>query len=95
VLDSSQKLGNLNVRTTLEATDSDLRLHAGLEDRGAGLGSPGRDALDLPKDLPAEGPLFPYLSHLRAGDRATEFTQRCRQLGVTGVTLHSYRYAWA
>ena len=31
----------------------------------------------------------------RAGDRATEFGQRCRQLGIKGVTLHSYRYAWA
>src|SRR5208283_3128414 len=30
-----------------------------------------------------------------AGDRATEFGQRCRQLGISGVTLHSYRYAWA
>ena len=29
------------------------------------------------------------------GDRATEFGQRCRQLGIKGVTLHSYRYAWA
>ena len=32
---------------------------------------------------------------MRAGDRATEFGQRCRQLGIKGVTLHSYRYAWA
>ena len=32
---------------------------------------------------------------MRAGDRATEFGQRCRQLGITGVTLHCYRYAWA
>jgi integrase len=32
---------------------------------------------------------------VRAGDRATEFRSRCRQLGITGVTLHSYRYAWA
>ena len=32
---------------------------------------------------------------MRAGDRATEFGQRCRQLGINGVTLHSYRYAWA
>jgi len=39
--------------------------------------------------------LFPYLSIVRAGDRATEFGQRCRQLGIKGVTLHSYRYAWA
>jgi integrase len=55
----------------------------------------GAEALNLFKDLPAEGVLFPYLSRVRAGDRATEFGQRCRQLGITGVTLHSYRYAWA
>jgi integrase len=55
----------------------------------------GRDALDLFKDLPGEGPLFPYLARVRAGDRATEFGQRCRQLGIKGVALHSYRYAWA
>ena len=55
----------------------------------------GSEALNLFKDLPAEGPLFPYLSRVRAGDRATEFGQSCRQLGIAGVTLHSYRYAWA
>lgn len=55
----------------------------------------GREALNLLKDLPSEGPLFPYLSTVRAGDRATEFGQRCRQLGIKGVTLHSYRYSWA
>ena len=55
----------------------------------------GAEALNLFKDLPSEGVLFPYLSRVRAGDRATEFRSRCRQLGITGVTLHSYRYAWA
>jgi integrase len=55
----------------------------------------GPEALNLLKDLPAEGMLFPYLSGLRAGDRATEFKSRCHQLGIEGVTLHSYRYAWA
>jgi hypothetical protein len=55
----------------------------------------GGEALNLFKDLPAEGVLFPYLSRVRAGDRATEFASRCRQLGIVGVTLHSYRYAWA
>lgn len=55
----------------------------------------GNEALNLFKDLPAEGPLFPYLATVRASDRATEFAQRCRQLGIKGVTLHSYRYAWA
>ncbi|PWU21746.1 MAG: hypothetical protein C5B50_00905 [Verrucomicrobia bacterium] len=44
---------------------------------------------------PANGPLFPYLERVRAGDRATEFRQRCEGLGIKGVTLHSYRYAWA
>jgi integrase len=55
----------------------------------------GAEALNLFKDLPAEGVLFPYLSSVRAGDRATEFKQRCQRLGIQGVTLHSYRYAWA
>jgi integrase len=32
---------------------------------------------------------------VRAGDRATEFKQRCVGLGIDGVSLHSYRYAWA
>ena len=50
------------------------------------------EALNVFKDLPAEGILFPYRSGVRAGDRATEFGQRCRRLGITGVTLHSYRY---
>jgi integrase len=47
------------------------------------------------RTLPASGPLFPYLRKVRAGDRATEFKQRCAGLGITGVSLHSYRYAWA
>ena len=55
----------------------------------------GKEALNLLKDLPGEGLLFPYLATVRAGDRATEFGQRCRQPGIKGVTLHSYRYAWA
>lgn len=55
----------------------------------------GTDALNILRDLPGTGPLLPYLAQVRAGDRATEFGQRCRQLGIAGVTLHSYRYAWA
>jgi len=49
----------------------------------------------LLKRRPAAGPLFPYLCIVRAGDRATEFKQRCDGLGISGVSLHSYRYAWA
>jgi integrase len=45
--------------------------------------------------LPSSGSLFPYLRSVRAGDRATEFKQRCDGLGIKGVSLHSYRYAWA
>ena len=47
----------------------------------------GSDALNLLKDLPSEGPLFPYLSGVRAGDRATEFKQRCQQLQIQGATI--------
>ncbi|HUA36999.1 MAG TPA: hypothetical protein VMA35_01210 [Candidatus Sulfopaludibacter sp.] len=50
---------------------------------------------ELLRDLPGNGPLFPYLRTVRAGDRATEFKQRCTGLGIKGVSLHSYRYAWA
>jgi integrase len=50
---------------------------------------------DILRNLPGTGPLFPYLRGVRASDRATEFKQRCKGLGIKGVTLHSYRYAWA
>jgi len=53
----------------------------------------GSEALNLLKDLPAEGPLLPYLTSERAGNRDTEFRSRCRQLKITGVTLHSHRFA--
>jgi hypothetical protein len=46
------------------------------------------------KRRPTEGQLFPYLCMVRAGDRAIEFKQRCTGLGISGVTLHCYRYAW-
>ena len=36
-----------------------------------------------------------YLRTVRARDRATEFKQRCEGLKINGVSLHSYRYAWA
>jgi integrase len=44
---------------------------------------------------PCTGALFPYLAGVREADRASEFKQRCAGLGIKGVTLHSYRYAWA
>lgn len=50
---------------------------------------------EILRDLPGNGPLFPYLRTVRSGDRSTEFKQRCTGLGIKGVSLHSYRYAWA
>ncbi len=45
--------------------------------------------------LPTTGALFPKLSTFTANDRASRFRRRCHKAGVTGVTLHCYRYAWA
>ena len=47
------------------------------------------------QDLPGTGPLFPCIATMSAGDRSTQFRKRCHRLNITGVTLHSYRYAWA
>lgn len=55
----------------------------------------GKEVEDILATLPRSGPLFPYLRTVRANDRATEFRQRCVGLGIHGVSLHSYRYAWA
>ena len=49
----------------------------------------------LLRKLPAEGALFPHVSRFGDGVRAWHFKKRCRASGVKGVTLHSYRYAWA
>jgi integrase len=49
----------------------------------------------LLKTLPQSGPLFPNFGILREAHRATEFKRCCRRAGIAGVTLHSYRYAWA
>lgn len=45
--------------------------------------------------LPKTGPLFPTIVTSGANARATEFRRRCRIAGIKGVSLHSYRYAWA
>ena len=55
----------------------------------------GSDVEAILDKLPQSGPLFPYLRTVAAKDRATEFRQRCQGLGIQGVSLHSYRYAWA
>jgi integrase len=46
--------------------------------------------------LPTEGPLFPKIFASKDKDRAAEFRRRCRRfLKIEGISLHSYRYAWA
>jgi len=44
---------------------------------------------------PSTGYLFPQIVQWRESDRAKAFLRRLRLVGVTGVSLHSYRYAWA
>ena len=46
-------------------------------------------------DLSDEGLLFPKIASLNSVARSAEFNRRCRLLGIVGVSLHSYRYAWA
>ena len=55
----------------------------------------GEEVAQILSDLPSKGPLFPYMQSVRSGDRSTEFKQRCDGIGIKGVSLHSYRYAWA
>jgi integrase len=44
---------------------------------------------------PAKGYLFPQIVCWKESDRAKAFSRRCTLVGVSGVSLHSYRYAWA
>jgi len=41
------------------------------------------------------GCLFPQIIRWKESDRAQAFSRRLRLVGVSGVSLHSYRYAWA
>jgi integrase len=47
------------------------------------------------RDRPQFGPLFPMLGLWKQADRGKAFIRRCRLAKVAGVSLHSYRYAWA
>ena len=88
---------------TLQAEDVDWQSHiisfVRMKTRWRGQQPPqirfGKEVEDILATLPKRDALFPYLQSVRAGDRATEFRQRCKGLGIEGVSLHSYRYAWA
>lgn len=55
----------------------------------------GNETATVLRKLPQSGPLFPTLMNMEARHRATDFNRRCKGLQIKGVTLHSYRYAWA
>lgn len=55
----------------------------------------GSEAMKLLETLPKSGPLFPRLAELSAAERSSWFRHKLRKLKITGVSLHSYRYAWA
>ncbi|NBR87833.1 MAG: hypothetical protein EBT61_20420, partial [Verrucomicrobia bacterium] len=55
----------------------------------------GRNLEALLQKLPKTGFLFPTIAKISSSDRAAEFYRRCKLLGITGVSLHCYRYAWA
>ena len=55
----------------------------------------GNEVADILKTLPAAGHLFPALAKVSESQRSTTFARRLKSVGLSGVTLHSYRYAWA
>ena len=55
----------------------------------------GEEVAAILKTLPAAGLLFPALARIHERHRAKIFTKRLATVGITGVSLHSYRYAWA
>jgi len=55
----------------------------------------GEQTAALLAKLPRTGPLFPRLAQVDEKHRAKQFKRRCIRLGIHGISLHSYRYAWA
>src|ERR1017187_259281 len=91
--------GSQSVIASLKAEDFDgtTRSFCYARKKTANMGGTKLGALawEIVGRRPRSGPLFPYLIQVREADRGTEFKQRCDGLGIKGVTLHSYRYAWA
>jgi integrase len=55
----------------------------------------GDEVAAILKRLPSDGPLFPALARIHERHRAKMFIKRLATVGISGVSLHSYRYAWA
>jgi len=55
----------------------------------------GERLIQILRRLPSNGFLFPRIHELSSNHRAAEFRRKCKLLDIHGVSLHSYRYAWA
>jgi len=55
----------------------------------------GVEAAGVLESLPKFGPLFPCMARIKENHRAKMFIKRLKTLGITGISLHSYHYAWA
>jgi integrase len=55
----------------------------------------GNEVAAILKTLPSAGELFPALARIHERHRAKMFIKRLKTVGISGVSLHSYRYAWA
>jgi integrase len=55
----------------------------------------GEEVAAVLATLPKEGQLFPALARIHERHRAKLFIKRLATVGIKGVSLHSYRYAWA
>jgi integrase len=55
----------------------------------------GEEVAVILRTLPQVGQLFPALARIHERHRAKLFLKRLATVNVTGVSLHSYRYAWA
>jgi integrase len=55
----------------------------------------GSNMQELLKQLPDIGWFFPRLHEQTESVRSSRFAKQCKKTGLKGVSLHSYRYAWA
>ena len=83
---------------TLTAEDIDWR-EGTISYRRLKTGAPviisfGEETAAVLRTLPKTGQLFPALARIHEKHRAKMFVKRLATVGVTGVSLHSYRYAW-
>jgi len=53
----------------------------------------GEQMAALLRSLPSAGPLLPRIAAMTEANRAKAFIRRRQLVGVSGVSLHSYRYA--